>query len=128
MVQVAVLAALRHPLTYSVPESLDVRVGQRVLVPLGSRRVAGIALSAAPPPPPGMEVRQVLGVLDPEPILSPELLTLGLWIAEYYLAPLGEVFRAMLPLRSHSRKVRVVELTAAGQRNLREMADSLLEE
>ena len=128
LVQVAVLAALRHPLTYSVPESLDVRVGQRVLVPLGSRRVAGIALSAAPPPPPGMEVRQVLGVLDPEPILSPELLTLGLWIAEYYLAPLGEVFRAMLPLRSHSRKVRVVELTAAGQRNLREMADSLLEE
>ena len=128
LVHVAVLAALRHPLTYSVPESLDVRVGQRVLVPLGSRRVAGIALSAAPALPPGIDVRQVLGVLDPEPVLSPELLTLGLWIAEYYLAPVGEVFRAMLPLRAHSRKVRVVELTEAGRRNLREMADSLLEE
>ena len=128
LVNVAVLAAIRHPLTYSVPESLDVRIGQRVLVPLGSRRVVGIALSAAPPLPSGIEVRQVLRVLDPEPVLTPELLTLGMWIAEYYLAPLGEVFRAMLPLRSHARKVRVVELTEAGRQNLHEMADSLLEE
>ncbi len=128
LVNVAVMAALWRPLTYSVPESLDVRVGERVLVPLGSRRVAGIVLSAGPPLPSGIDVRPVLAVLDPEPVLAPELLTLGLWIAEYYLAPLGEVFRAMLPLRSHSRRVRVVELTEAGRQSLREMADSLLEE
>jgi primosomal protein N' (replication factor Y) (superfamily II helicase) len=128
LVNVAVLAALRRPLTYSVPDSMEVRIGQRVLVPLGSRRVTGIVLSAAPPLPSGIEVRPVLKVLDAEPVLSPELLTLGLWIAEYYLAPLGEVFRAMLPLRPHSRKVRVVGLTQAGQQKIRGMSDSLLEE
>jgi len=128
LVNVAVMAAFWRPLTYSVPESLEVRIGERVRVPLGTRRVAGIVLSAAPPLPPGIDVRPVLAVLDPEPVLAPELLTLGLWIAEYYVAPLGEVFRAMLPLRSPSRKVRVVELTEAGRRTLQEMADSLLEE
>jgi primosomal protein N' (replication factor Y) len=128
LISVAVLAALQRPLTYSVPESMDVRIGQRVLVPLGSRRATGIVLSAGPPLPPGVDARPVIRVLDAEPVLSPELLTLGMWIAEYYLSPLGEVFRAMLPLRSHSKKVRVVELTEAGRKKLREMGESLLEE
>jgi primosomal protein N' (replication factor Y) (superfamily II helicase) len=128
LVSVAVLAAIRRPLTYSVPESLDVRIGQRVLVPLGSRRVPGIVLSVAPALPPDIEAKQVLGVLDPEPVLAPELLTLGLWIADYYLAPLGEVFRAMLPLRPHSRKIRVAELTEAGRQCLQDMTHSLLQE
>src|SRR5574337_1544829 len=87
LVTVAVLAALRRQLTYFVPKGLDVRIGQRVLVPLGSRRVAGIVLSAAPPLPPGVDARPVIQVLDSEPVLSPELLTLGMWIAEYYLSP-----------------------------------------
>ncbi len=125
---VAVLAALRRSLTYSVPDSMDVRIGQRVLVPLGTRRATGVVLSAAPPLPPGVDARPLIEVMDSEPVLSPELLTLGMWIAEYYLSPLGEVFRAMLPLRPHSRKVRVVGLTEAGRKHLREMADSLLQE
>jgi primosomal protein N' (replication factor Y) (superfamily II helicase) len=128
LVNVAVLAALQRPLTYSVPESMDVRVGQRVLIPLGTRRATGIVVSAGQPLPPGVDARPVIQVLDPEPVLSPELLTLGMWIAEYYLAPLGEVFRAMLPLRSHSKKVRVVSLTEAGKKHLHKMTDSLLEE
>ncbi len=128
MIQVAVLAAIRHPLTYSLPESLDVRVGQRLLVPLGSRRVIGIALGAAPALPSGVRIREVIRVLDPEPVLLPELLTLGEWIADYYLAPLGEVFRAMLPLRPQTRKVRLAELTASGRQRLQEIAGSLLDE
>ena len=128
LIHVAVLAAIRHPLTYSAPESLEVRVGQRLLVPLGTRRVIGIALELAPPLPSGIRVREILRVLDPEPVLAPELLTLGLWISEYYLAPLGEVFRAMLPLRSETRKVRLVQLTEAGRQKLEKMAGSLLGE
>ncbi|HKT10687.1 MAG TPA: primosomal protein N' [Terriglobia bacterium] len=128
LVSVVVLSALRRALTYAVPDSMDVRIGQRVLVPLGTRRATGIVLAAAPPLPPGIDAKPVIQVLDSEPVLSPELLTLGMWIAEYYLAPLGEVFRAMLPLRPHSKKVRVVQLTEAGCRKLREMSESLLEE
>ena len=128
LVSVALMNALQRPLTYAVPDSMDLRIGQRVLVPLGTRRATGIVLSTAAPLPPGIEARPVAGVLDAEPVLSPELLTLGIWIAEYYLSPLGEVFRAMLPLKPPSRKVRVVMLTEAGKQKLREMAGSLLEE
>ena len=128
LVGVAVMAALRHPLTYRVPQELDVRAGHRVLVPLGKRRVVGIALEPVTRVAPGVELRDILRVLDPEPLLSPELLTLGLWIAEYYVAPIGEVFRAMLPLRAETRRVRLVKLTEAGRQKLKELEASLLEE
>ena len=128
LVSVAVLAALREPLTYSVPDTLDVRVGQRVLVPLGTRKATGVVLESVASLPPGVKPREILRVLDPEPVLSPELLTLGLWIAEYYLAPLGEVFRAMLPLRAESRRARLVQLAAAGRERLAELGSSLLDE
>jgi len=128
LVNVAVLAAIRNPLTYRAPESLGVRLGQRVLVPLGTRQVTGIVLEQVHRAAPGLKVREILRVLDPEPLLSPELLTLGLWIAEYYLAPVGEVFRAMLPLRAETRRVRLLQLSDAGRRKLNELDASLLEE
>ncbi len=128
LVNVAVMAALRGPLTYRVPEGTEVRAGQRVLVPLGSRKAIGIALDAAAKMAPGVALRDILRVLDSEPVLSPELLTLGLWIAEYYLAPPGEVFRAMVPLRPETRRVRVLHLTPEGIRRLNELGATLLEE
>ena len=128
LIDVAVIAALRHPLTYRVPESLDVRSGHRVLVPLGHRRAMGIALEPKARVAPGVKVREILRVVDPSPLLSPELLTLGLWIADYYVAPLGEVFRAMLPLRETSRRVRLIRITDLGKARLQELNSSLLEE
>ena len=128
LVSVAVLAALREPLTYCISDSMDVRVGQRVLVPLGTRKVTGVVLESVATHPPGVKPREILRVLDPEPVLSPELLTLGLWIADYYLAPVGEVFRAMLPLRAESRRARLVQLAATGQERLAELDSSLLDE
>ncbi len=128
LINVAVMAAIRGPLTYSVPASMQVRAGQRVLVPLATRKVMGVALEPVAGMAPGVKVRDILRVVDPEPILSPELLTLGLWMAEYYLAPVGEVFRTMLPLRSESRRVRWLQITEKGRRRLEELASSLLEE
>src|SRR5437016_5453377 len=111
-----------------ISQELDVRAGHRVLVPLGKRRVVGIALEPVTRVAPGVELRDILRVLDPEPLLSPELLTLGLWIAEYYVAPIGEVFRTMLPLRAETRRVRLVKLTEVGRQKLKELEASLLEE
>ncbi len=122
------MAAMRRPLTYRVPDSADVRPGQRVLVPLGTRRATGIVLETVPRIAPGIKVREILRVLDAEPVLSPELLVLGLWIQEYYLAPIGEVFSAMLPLRSETRWARVLNLTDVGRRKLEELSASLLGE
>jgi len=108
------MAAIPRPLTYRVPDRLEVRAGQRVFVPLGKRRAQGIVLEPAAQMAAGVEARDILEVIDREPLLSPELVTLGLWIAEYYVAPLGEVFRAMLPLLKEIRRVKRLELTGAG--------------
>jgi primosomal protein N' (replication factor Y) len=112
------MAALRNTLTYLVPDSFTVQPGQRVQVPLATRKATGIVLRAGSSLPPGIQARSILRVLDTEPVLTPELLELGLWIADYYVAPIGEVFRAMLPLRSTMRRARSVRLSALGQQKL----------
>ncbi len=122
------MTAIRQPLTYRVPSGMELRTGQRVLVPLGHRRALGIALEFVSSIAPGIAARDIVRVLEPEPLLSPELLALGLWIADYYLAPPGEVFGAMLPLRKQTRRARLVEITSRGRMKLEELGDSLLEE
>ncbi len=115
------MAAIRNTLTYLVPDNLAVEPGQRVQVPLATRKATGIVLRVGSTLPPGIEARPILRLLDTQPVLTPELLELGLWIADYYVAPIGEVFRAMLPLRRETRRARLVRLSAKGQQKLQEI-------
>ena len=124
LVEIAVMAAIRNTLTYLVPDSFTVQPGQRVQVPLSTRRATGIVLRAGSTLPPGIEARPIVRVLDTEPVLTPEMLELGLWVADYYVAPIGEVFRAMLPLRSATRRARLVRLSELGRRTLGTQSDA----
>ncbi len=121
LAEIAVIAGIRNTLTYLVPDSTKIQAGQRVQVPLSTRRATGIVLRLGGVLPPGIQARPILRVLDSEPVLSQELLDLGLWIADYYVAPIGEVFRAMLPLRSATRHARMAGLSEAGLKELREI-------
>jgi primosomal protein N' (replication factor Y) len=92
---------LQRTFVYRVPESLagDVEPGRRVIVPFGRRVLTGWVdevLHAAPESP-GREIREILDVPDPEPVLAPELLDLCRWVAHYYAAPIGLTYRAALP-------------------------------
>jgi len=81
---------------YRVPPALrGVSPGCRVRVPFGRRRELGIvhALAGAP----DRTTRDVLEVLDKEPLLPPTLLELCAWLSDYYAAPPGLVYRAALP-------------------------------
>ncbi len=118
LVDVAVMTGIRDPLTYLVPEGISVQPGQRVQVPLGTRKAKGIVLRAGSTLPPGVTARPIARVLDDEPVLSSELLELGQWIADYYVAPIGEVYRAMLPLRAETRQARSIRLSELGQEQL----------
>ncbi|MBI4702857.1 MAG: primosomal protein N', partial [Deltaproteobacteria bacterium] len=102
LADIAVPAPLAHALTYLVPEGLRlaVRPGVRVLCELGSRRVVGIALSAAQEREPDIEpgrLKPVVAVIDDEPVLPAELLGLLRELASYYFAPIGEVLRLAVP-------------------------------
>ena len=118
------MTGIRNTLTYLVPDSITVQPGQRVQVPLATRKATGIVLRAGSTLPPGIAARPIMRVLDAEPVLTPELLELGVWISDYYVAPIGEVYRAMLPLRADTRRARSIRLSELGQKKLAEINES----
>jgi len=113
---------LDQTFTYQLPETLKHRVqpGCRVLVPFGARKLTGVVLNGADAPAAG-SIKEVLRLLDEEPVLDAELLSLGRWISQYYCAPLGDVLRAMTPLSGEIRKTKVYSLTDAGRDAARQL-------
>lgn len=86
--------------TYSVPQSLtgQARVGMRVLVPFGrTKTYVGILATLHNQAPEEYQVKDILQVLDVSPILLDSQLKLWQWIADYYMSPIGEVYKAALP-------------------------------
>ena len=114
-------------LTYAVPDDLArPPIGARVVVPLGSRFVTGIVvdqLDAAADSGVGAEgaVKAIRQVLDAEPFVPADVLSLARWTAEYYAAGPGEAILAVLPPKTRGdrsdahKTARVVSLTPAGQ-------------
>jgi primosomal protein N' (replication factor Y) (superfamily II helicase) len=113
---VAVAVPLRTTFTYKVPERLaaELQPGSRVVVPFRKKSVVGVVAGWADKAPLGTKIRDVQRCLDIVPALTPKLLELGQWIASYYVAPLGEVYRAMLPPVTELRARQIVYSTAAG--------------
>jgi len=102
-------------------------VGGRVLVPFREQRLAGIVVElhdrlpkAAKP----VQIKKVLRVIDTAPVLDEQMLKLGKWIASYYLAPLGEVFRTMLPLQIEFKRTIVYRITDTGRMALHQAGAS----
>jgi len=112
---VAVPVPLDMAFTYRVPEGLCVSAGSRVMVPFRRQRTVGV-ITDLHDRPPSVAAKNVLQSLDDEdvPALSSELLRLGKWISEYYLAPIGEVFRSMLPLNAEFRRSIVYRMADEG--------------
>src|ERR1700755_2575216 len=123
--EVALPVPLRSTFTYALPAAFDAAsiVGRRVLVPFRNRPMIGVALeeSSQPPQEPAVaaRVKEVSEVLDPVAARPPKLIELGQWISRYYLAPIGETFRAMLPPEIEVRHEREYSLTDAGRAHLK---------
>ena len=115
--------------TYRLPETLRHRVqpGCRVLVPLGTRKLTGVVVKLHDQPPDG-PLKEVLRLVDEEPVLDAELLALGGWISQYYCAPLGEVLRSMTPLSGEVRKTKLYSLTDSGRDAARQFVMGASEE
>ncbi len=113
--EVAVPVPLHHCLIYSIPEALaGLEPGSRVRVPVGRRPLVGVVIALADDAPEDVEVKDILEVLDAEPVLGAELLALARFVADYYLAPIGEAVRAMIPSDLPPWGNRRVSLTDAG--------------
>src|SRR5882724_11673975 len=114
---VALPLPLRTTFTYRVPERLagDIQLGSRVVVPFRKKSLVGVVTEWVDKGPHGTKLREVQKVVDVVPALTLKLLELGQWIASYYVAPIGEVYRAMLPPVTEVRSQQTVLATAAGR-------------
>lgn len=86
--------------TYSVPPSMEasVRFGVRVLVPFGrSKSYVGVVARLHDNEPQGYTVKPITQVMDAAPVVTPGQYKLWQWIADYYMSPVGEVYKAALP-------------------------------
>jgi primosomal protein N' (replication factor Y) len=119
---VALPVPLDQTFTYAVNGATPA-IGARVLVPFSGQRLMGVVIrvhSDAPAEP--IEIKPIQQVLDEAPLLPGELMQLAQWIAQYYVAPLGEVLRGMLPLAAEVRRQFIYRISEAGRRVLYEGA------
>ena len=93
--------------------------GCRVIVPLGKNKTyVGVVLRVHGQCPQGVEVKEIQELLDTEPVVSEQQFKFWQWIANYYMCPLGDVFKAALPggmKRALKRSYKTVEDIYKGQ-------------
>jgi len=111
---VALPVPLDTAFTYRLPDGMQPAVGGRVLVPFRQQRLSGV-VTALHNRAPKVQAKNIVSVLDAAPVLDEQLVQLGKWIADYYLAPLGEVFRTMLPLAAEFKRTIAYRITEQGQ-------------
>ena len=119
---VALPVPLDAEFTYRVNGAVPV-VGGRVIVPFREKRLSGIVTRLHDEAPDAkIKTRDVLQVLDTAPVLDEKLIELGRWIAQYYIAPIGEVLRTMLPLTAEFKQAAGYRITERGSEALFESA------
>ena len=100
LVEVLPLGGFDQPLTYGAKESIyqTLSVGSLVRIPLGVRRVIGVVSSLqSAHSPPRDSLRFISALVQPEPVLSPELVGLAKWVSVYYASSLENTLGAMIP-------------------------------
>src|SRR5215469_18960415 len=119
---VALPVPLDQLFTYELNGTIPV-VGARVIVPFSGQRLMGVVTRVHnDAPAEGFEIKPVQQVLDDAALLPDELMELARWIAGYYVAPLGEVLRGMVPLGAEVRRHVVYRITEVGRKVLYEGA------
>ncbi|NLZ39372.1 MAG: primosomal protein N' [Firmicutes bacterium] len=111
-----------HPFTYLIPEHLsEIAVGCRVLVPFGSRKVEGFCVRLHNQmPDTNTQLKTIIKVLDEQAVLTPELIALSTWAADYYLCKQVDFLAAMVPAKGRTgvglraKRVKTAYITEEG--------------
>ncbi len=121
-INVAVPLPVQGAFTYSVPENLkaSVKVGVRVLVPFGHRTLTGYVMGASgdslrnsPVNSSGNEIKEIIDVIDDNPVFPFEMASFFEWISSYYVHPIGEVIETALPKGINMEDHAVVSLACS---------------
>lgn len=88
--------AQRRTFCYAVPPHMSVELGHAVEVPFGPRVAQGIVVELSETPSVD-DTREIKGLLDPQPIISPIHIELARWISSYFLSPISDAIALMTP-------------------------------
>ncbi|MGI9105121.1 MAG: primosomal protein N' [Pyrinomonadaceae bacterium] len=123
--EVAVPLRVAQTYTYRLPLALrdEAQVGSRLLVPFGRKLLTAYIVALHQEIDAGLElndseIKEAEELLDAEPLITPELLEITRWIADYYAAPWGEVLKAALPAGLNSTVEQILTITAEGRDEL----------
>ncbi|HEX6278953.1 MAG TPA: DEAD/DEAH box helicase, partial [Pyrinomonadaceae bacterium] len=123
-VEVALPLPVRQNFTYRLPERFArTKIGSRLLVPFGRRTLTGYAVGFPTRLDPRSDldpdsIRDVLDLIDDEPLITGEILELTHWAADYYAASWGEMLKASLPAGINAAVDQVVSITSKGRLEL----------
>jgi len=115
-VEVIVTLPIDGRFHYLAPEGIA--VGERVIVPFGRRKATGFVVAIGGEPPAGVTPKPILERPDTTPLLTPDLIALVSFAAEYYLAPAGEILKIALPPGLTAASTARYKATAAGKKAL----------
>jgi len=102
--------ARRQTFCYAIPNNLSICTGQAVWVPFGNKVLQGIVLELNQYPS-VEQTREIIGIIDDNPLLSPNRLKLARWISEYYLCPLFDAVALMLPPGFERKTITLISAT-----------------
>ncbi len=112
-IEAAVVLPVSGTFCYRIPEKLKgkVRLGSGLIVPFGKRSISAFAVQIGVDPPSHVdEIRDIKELLAPDPFFDSEHLKLYQFISDYYLAPIGEVLRTVMPpgILQATRKIALI--------------------
>ena len=120
--EVAIPLGVIQTFTYGLSPALrkEAQLGARVVVPFGRQQITGYIVgfhqaSDVSDRVDPADIKEVLEVLDPEPLLTPEVIALTRWVSEYYAAPLGEVLKGALPAGLNAKVETILSITSLGR-------------
>ncbi|MEO6590010.1 MAG: primosomal protein N' [Pyrinomonadaceae bacterium] len=124
-VEVVLPVPLRQTFTYSLPHGLreNIGTGARLLVPFGKRQLTGYAVALHAKLSDEIEfdktaIKDVIELIDEEPLITEEILRLTQWAADYYAASWGEMLKASLPAGINATFEQIISISAQGRDEL----------
>lgn len=97
--EVVVGLPIEGPFDYAIPTNLSkqIQIGMRVWVPFRNQKLVGYVVGFVDRPRVKKRIKEIYSNLDIEAIISPEMLKLTRWIADYYFCSWGEAIEATIP-------------------------------
>jgi primosomal protein N' (replication factor Y) (superfamily II helicase) len=123
--EVAIPLRVTQTFTYKLPSAIQqaASIGSRLIVPFGRKFLTGYIVALYQALDNGLEldpssIKEAEELLDIEPLLTPEVLSITRWISDYYAAPWGEVLKAALPAGLNSSIDQMISITSTGRDEL----------